>query len=283
MTHHAIASRSRPSSLRSLSLGILAAAGLVVSASAETLRLGNEGVYPPFSMVDAAGNLTGVEPDLAREMCKRMGVECEFVVMDFKALIPSLLQGKFDILVSQVTPTAERKEKLLFSTRIVSNPMVFIVPDDGEYELTEEGLKGRGMKLALQRGGAHIPIAKEMFGDSVEYVLYDNPDQFHLDMTSGRINMSFEAKLNSQVDFLSKPEGAAFKMAPGEYWIGEASVPEAERGMAWVVRKDQEELLARMDEALTAIIADCTYTSIRKQYLEVSILPEDEACGDKTN
>jgi ABC-type amino acid transport substrate-binding protein len=283
MTHPASASRFRPTGLRTLSIGILAAVGFAASASAETLRLGNEGVYPPFSMVDSEGNLTGVEPDLAREMCERMGVECEFVVMDFKALIPSLLQGKFDVLVSQVTPTAERKEKLLFSTRIISNPMVFLVPADGEYDLTEEGLKGKGMKLALQRGGAHIPIAKEMFGDSVEYVLYDNPDQFHLDMTSGRINMSFEAKLNAQADFLSKPEGAGFKMAPGEHWIGEASVPEAERGMAWVVRKDQEELLARMDVVLKEIIADCTYTGIRKKYLEVSILPEDEACAVTTN
>jgi hypothetical protein len=38
-----------------------------------------------------------------------------------------------------------------------------------------------------------------------------------------------------------------------------------------------------MDEALTAIIADCTFTEIRKKYLEISILPEDEACAVKTN
>src|SRR5262249_47900415 len=59
--------------------------------SAEKLVLGNEGSYPPFSMVDASGKLTGFEPELAREMCKRMGVECEIVVMDFKGLIPALL------------------------------------------------------------------------------------------------------------------------------------------------------------------------------------------------
>ena len=63
-------------------------------------KLGNEGIFPPFSMVDSDGNLTGIEPDWAREMCKRMNAECEFMVMDFKALIPSMLQGKFDALVS---------------------------------------------------------------------------------------------------------------------------------------------------------------------------------------
>ena len=76
----------------------LSAAG--VPALADRLKLGNEGIYPPFSIVDSNGNLTGIEPDWAREMCKRMNADCEFVVMDFKALIPSLLQGKFDALVS---------------------------------------------------------------------------------------------------------------------------------------------------------------------------------------
>src|SRR5258708_30176829 len=70
-------------------------------ARADKLKLGNEGIYPPFSIVDSDGKLKGIEPDWAREMCKRMNAECEFVVMDFKALIPSLLQSKFDALTSQ--------------------------------------------------------------------------------------------------------------------------------------------------------------------------------------
>jgi ABC-type amino acid transport/signal transduction systems, periplasmic component/domain len=257
------------------------AAGLALPAAAETIRLGNEGTYPPFSMVDADGKLVGIEPDLARAMCERMQVECEFEVMAFKALVPSMLQGKFDILVSQITPTAERKEKMLFTTRVVANPMVFLVPADLDAPITKEGLAGKGLKLALQSGGAHIQFAKDILGDSVEYVFYDNPDQFHLDMTTGRVTMSFEAKLNAEVDFLSKDAGKGFKMAPGEYWIGEADVPEDERGLAWAVPKDQPELLERMDTALKSLIADCTYTEIRKKYLAVAALPQDAACEAK--
>jgi arginine/ornithine transport system substrate-binding protein len=269
--------------LSALTAGVLAVLAGHLPAAAETLKLGNEGVYPPFSMVDANGNLTGIEADLAREMCKRMNVECEIVVMDFKALIPSLLQGKFDILVSQVTPTAERKEKMLFSTRIVANPMVFVLPAGGNYTVTKEGLTGKGLKLGLQRGGAHIKVAQDMFGDAVEYVLYDNPDQIHLDMVAGRINMSFEAKLNVVVDFLGKPEGKAYEIVGEEYWIGEASVPESERGLSWVVRKGEDALVARMDTAIRSIMADCTYTAIRKKYMDIAILPEDAACEDKSN
>ena len=72
---------------------------------ADKLTFGNEGTYPPFSILDPSGKLTGFEPELAREMCKRMGAECDIVAMDFKALIPSMMQGKLDGVVSQITPT----------------------------------------------------------------------------------------------------------------------------------------------------------------------------------
>ena len=79
-----------------LCIAAAALIGAIGAAQAEKLRLGNEGVYPPFSMISSTGVLTGAEADLAREMCSRMNVECEFVVMDYKALIPSLLQGKIE-------------------------------------------------------------------------------------------------------------------------------------------------------------------------------------------
>lgn len=257
--------------------------GAAVTARAETLVLGNEGVYPPFSMVDSTGALTGVEPDLAREMCKRMNVECEFKVMDFKALVPSMLQGKFDVLVSQLTPTPERKEKMLFSQRVVSNPMTFVVPKDFNYDFTKEALAGKGVKIGLQRGGAHIKFLQDWLGDSIEYSYYDNPDQTKMDLLAGRINMLFEAKINTTLEILNKPEGKDYKHAGGEYWIGDAATPENERGLSWAVAKGREDLMKRIDTALSEIIADCTYTKIRKKYLDITTLPADADCEAKTN
>src|SRR5215469_15244665 len=96
--------------MRHAALGLLAATLLSVQpAASDSLKMGNEGTYPPFSVLDSSGKLTGFEPELAREMCKRMNAECEIVAMDFKALIPSMLQGKLDAVVSQITPLPERK------------------------------------------------------------------------------------------------------------------------------------------------------------------------------
>lgn len=264
--------------LRSLCIAVAVVISAPIAARAETLKLGNEGTYPPFSVVDANGKLTGVEPDLAREMCKRMNVECEFVVMDFKALIPSLLQGKFNALVSQLSPTPERKEKLLFSTPVVYNPTTFVVRANTHYEWTKEGLTGKGIKIGIQRGSAGIPYVQKLYGDVLTYVYYDNPDQIRLDLLAGRIDMTFDSKINWTIELINKPEGKDWKLDGGEHWIGDPAIPEAQRGFSWAVRKGDEALLARMNAAITSMIEDCTYTKIRKAYLDITTLPADAAC-----
>jgi arginine/ornithine transport system substrate-binding protein len=262
----------------SLGLGVLAGAA---SAQVQKLRLGNEGVFPPFSMVDSDGSVKGVEPDLAREMCKRMNVECEIVVMDFKALVPSILQGKFDILISQLLPTPERRERLTLSRRLFKNPSTFVVPANSQYTFTKEGLRGKGIKLALQRGAATIKWAQDRFGDAIEYVYYDNPDQEKLDLLAGRVNMLLQLKINATIELISKPEGKGWKLDGGEHDIGQDDIPDANRGLVWAVRKGDDALIKRVNTALDSIMADCTITTIRKKYLDITTSPEDAACAAK--
>jgi ABC-type amino acid transport substrate-binding protein len=261
-------------------LTIAAALALAVPAAAETLKLGNEGVYPPFSILDPSGKLTGVEPDVAREMCKRMGVECELVVMEYKALIPSLLQGKLDAVVSQTAPTAERKERVLFGSIIVKNLFTFVAKKDSSYTYTREGLKG--VKIGSQRGGATGKYVTDNFGGSAVVTLYDNPDQIKLELLAGRIDMAFGPNLNWKLELIEKPEGKDWKLAGGEYWVGDPSVPPDQQGSSWITRKtDGEALIKRMSAALDAMIADCTFSKIRAQYIAFPIMPGDAKCGAK--
>jgi ABC-type amino acid transport substrate-binding protein len=253
----------------------LAAAALLMAAgpslAADKLVLGNEGSYPPFSMVDASGKLTGFEPELAREMCKRMDADCEIVVMDFKGLIPALLQNKLDAVATQTKPLPERKAKVLFGRPILFNPDSYVVKADTNYAFTKEGLKG--LKIGLQRGSAQAKYVAEQFGDAVEIVFYDNPDQIRLDLASGRLDLSLGPKISWTLEFLNKPEGKDWKFAGGDLWTGGG-----EQGSSWIARKDSQELLDRMNKAIDSIIADCTFTKLRKQFMDVELLPEEKAC-----
>lgn len=265
----------RAAAFAALSLGGMVLAG---EAAAQKLRFGNEGVYPPFSVMDSAGNLTGVEPDLAREMCKRLKQECEVFFMDFKALIPSLLQKKFDGIATQLSPTPERAEKLDFTIPLFLNPGTFVVPKSSSFTFTKEGLKGKGVKLGVQRGSSMVKYSEVMLGDSVEYVFYDNPDQMKLDLLAGRITGVFDSKINWTIELINKPEGKDWKIDGGDHWTGDPAVPVEKRGYSWAVRKGETELLNRMNTILAEMIKDCTYTNIRKKYLDIQTIPSEAHC-----
>lgn len=274
--------RSIPHRSRTASLWLATAlfAASATPVRADHLKLGNEGVYPPFSVVDSSGKLTGIEPDWAREMCKRMNADCEFVVMDFKALIPSLLQGKFDALVSQINPLPERKEKAYFSVPIVYNPDSFVVPATSHYTFTAEGLKS--VRIGVPRGSSELIFLQRNF-PAAETVLYDNPDQIRLDLLAKRIDMAFGAKINWTLELIEKPEGKDWKLDGGDNWTGDPAIPLNERGLSWIVRKDKagEALVARMNTAIESMIKDCTYTKIRERYLKITVLAAEEPCAAK--
>jgi arginine/ornithine transport system substrate-binding protein len=242
----------------------------VASVRAEKLTLGNEGVNPPFSVVDASGALTGMEPELAREMCKRLNADCDIVVMELKALIPAMLQGKLDAITTQLTPTVERKERALFTRIILQNNYRFVVPAESHYTYTMEGLRG------ITRGGATVKYVTDHFG---EPLFYDNPDQIKLELLNHHLDMTFSAEINWRLNLTEQPEGKDWRMDGEPTWVGDPNTPPDERGLGWVVRKtDGQPLLDRMNAALTALIDDCAYTKIREKYVKFQILPAETHC-----
>ena len=51
-------------------LTVLASFLIIGSVSAEKIKIGTEGAYPPWNSKDASGNLIGFEVELAQELCK---------------------------------------------------------------------------------------------------------------------------------------------------------------------------------------------------------------------
>jgi polar amino acid transport system substrate-binding protein len=79
------------------------------------LRVGFEAGYMPFEMTDKKGNFVGFDVDIAKIMAKEMGVEFFPVNTAWDGIIPSLITGKFDIIMSGMTITQERNLKINFA------------------------------------------------------------------------------------------------------------------------------------------------------------------------
>ena len=98
---------------------LLATALVALSAFAanaqDTVRIATEGLYPPYNLIDDAGNLAGYEVDLGNEICKRAGLTCEFVQNDWDSMMPNLNSGNFDVIMAGMSITEDRKADRLFT------------------------------------------------------------------------------------------------------------------------------------------------------------------------
>jgi polar amino acid transport system substrate-binding protein len=78
------------------------------------LRVGMS-TFVPWAMQSKTGEWIGFEIDVARRLAQDMGVEIEFVPTKWEGLIPSLLTGKFDLIIAGMMGTPQRALKINFS------------------------------------------------------------------------------------------------------------------------------------------------------------------------
>jgi polar amino acid transport system substrate-binding protein len=83
--------------------------------SGEPLRVGTSPTREPTTFIDGAGHNTGFEAELARRIALKLHRPIEFRNMKFMGLIPALQTGKIDLIVTGMSATPERAEKVDFS------------------------------------------------------------------------------------------------------------------------------------------------------------------------
>jgi len=78
------------------------------------LRVGVFPYYPPmiFKQTD---EFRGAEADLAIRLAKMLGREAQFVELGWEQLIPALMEGRIDIIMSGMTITEARKARVNFT------------------------------------------------------------------------------------------------------------------------------------------------------------------------
>jgi cystine transport system substrate-binding protein len=125
------------------------AAGLADQADSPgtrgTLRIALEGTYPPFNFTDpASGQLTGHDVDVARAVATRMGLEPQFVLTEWIAILPAVRAGRVDVAISQVIITPQRTKAFDFSAPYCySQSQLIVRKNERATYSTLKDLKGR--------------------------------------------------------------------------------------------------------------------------------------------
>ena len=79
------------------------------------LRVGMSGTQPPLNMKNKAGELIGLDVDLASALAEAMGLNLVLVEMPFVDLLPSLEASQIDLVISSTTITPARNARVAFA------------------------------------------------------------------------------------------------------------------------------------------------------------------------
>ena len=139
-----------------------------------TLRVGVD-VFVPYVMKDKKGELIGLEVDIARQLATDMGMKVEFVPTKWSGIIPSLITGKFDLIIGGMTLTTERNMKINFTMPyyhtgqgLLANKKMtegFVLEDFNKPEVT----------LAARLGSTAAAAAKAKFPKATLRLFDDEP------------------------------------------------------------------------------------------------------------
>ncbi len=73
-----------------------------------------DSTYPPMEFEGPDGKPVGFDIDFANELAKRLDIKAEFVVMNWDGILAGLNSKRYDVIISSMNITAERKNQVDF-------------------------------------------------------------------------------------------------------------------------------------------------------------------------
>ncbi len=227
------------------------------------LVLGLDDSFPPMGFRDENGEIAGFDIDLAKEVCKRMGVELKLQPIDWDAKILDLNSKDIDVIWNGLTINEERQSKITFSKPYIANRQIVIVQAGSGID-TKADLAGKTIGLQL---GSSANDAVDSDADTVatlaDLVKYQDNVQALMDLQVGRIDAVVADEIMGRY-YISKK--------PGIYDVASDDFAEEEYGIGF--RKGEEAFAAEVDRILDEMVKDGTAEAISEKWFAEDILLE---------
>jgi polar amino acid transport system substrate-binding protein len=236
-----------------------------------------EARFEPYEYLDESGTLVGLDVDLARKMFQddMPGVTVNFSDVEYPGLLPSLITGKSDFLISALGSTKERLQQFDFSIPYSPTTTVAVARADNAALATVDDLDGK--VIGAQTGTPTLANAQR-FDDSLkakgkggfkelrDYPHY--PEELQ-DLTVKRLDA---------VSISLSAISLIIKNQPGQYKVVGPVGPVNYFGV--VMRKDDSALVEYINSELRKFKTDGTLASLHKKWfgdsfpIDVSSLPD---------
>ena len=237
------------------SLTACSSSGAALSAvkKAGKLVIATSPDFPPFENLEN-GEVVGIEIDILNKIAEKIGVALVIEQMDFDSVIPGIQAGKFNVGVSGITVTEERKKNVDFSNPyFLASQAIVVTPDSAiasKADLT-------GKKISVQTG---TTAEDYCMGEGYEVLAFTANNDAAAALTAGK----------ADAWVVDNEVAVALAAEQGLVVLDEAMTSEP---YAFAFPKGSETLVTEFNKIITEMIADGTIQSIFDQYGVLYVSP----------
>lgn len=158
----------------------------------EVIKIGLS-LFKPWSMRDKKGELIGFELDVGRKLAEDMGVEVEFIPTAWDGIIPALVAGKFDTIISGMTTTPQRNLTINFTNAYAFSGLTILANKKMTEGFTIEDFNSPDVTFAARRGATPATLIAEMFPEAT-LLLFDEDGASTQEVLNGKAHASMASE-----------------------------------------------------------------------------------------
>ena len=185
-------------------------------------------LFVPWSMRDLDGELIGFELDVGRQLAADMGVEVEFIPTSWDGIIPALVSGNFDAIISGMSVTASRNLTVNFTDPYAYSGLAVYSNISMTKDMSREDFNDASIIFAARRGATPAAVIAKQFPNA-QVLLFDEDGAAAQEVLNGNAHATMAAQptpnrevgnypetLHIPFEALYDPRGEAFAIRKGD-------------------------------------------------------------------
>ncbi len=185
-------------------------------------------LFVPWSMRDLNGDLIGWELDVGRKLAEDMGVEVEFIPTSWDGIIPALVSGNFDAIISGMSVTATRNLTVNFTDPYAYSGLAVFANIEMTKDMTQEDFNNENIVFAARRGATPATVIAQKF-PKAQILLFDEDGAAAQEVLNGNAHATMASQptpnrevakypdtLHIPFEALYDPRGEGFAIRKGD-------------------------------------------------------------------
>ena len=231
--------------------------GSFTTVESGKLHMSTNAEFPPYEMLDDAGNPIGIDVEVAAAIANKLGLELVVDDMGFDAALLAVQNGQSDIAMAGITVSEDRLAKMDFTDSYATGVQVVIVKEGSDVTMDNLGEKMIGTQMGTT-GYIYASDTPDNGGYGEDHVIgYETGAVAVQALVSGQVDAVIIDNLPAQ-SYVEANAAAGLTILEGT-WV--------EEDYAIALQKGNTELMAAVNGALNELKADGTFQGIVDKYI----------------